>query len=421
MADEDTIVNASIPNWPDPPPVTNTNINRVNVAPVPNIIRTRIQPVVPNVPPTGAQVLNNAIPSPTSPLPVTSEQISGNGIQGASSSTASTARTSTRNEQVSGSANLDPSLNGDSNIVGGVARTQGSSLTGQSGGSPGTGTSAYSVFSPGLQTLVNAGAGTLNNGRSAISTLTNQISQQQSQSNGQKTQGSPINQGDAQGRRVRLRPKPGGESFVYSDSPILSQLKATSGMIWPYQPVITYQQEVDYKSMELTHANQDIYAYHRTPSLRLTVDGEFSVQNQTEGMYAFACIHFLRTVTKMNFGETDPRKGTPPPVLLFDAYGQYMFSQLPVIVTGFTVGLPKDVDYVPIDVNNTKLGAIPSVQWRDLTSTYLSSRSSGDIIWLPSVFNIQVSLIVQNSPTRLRTFDLGGFRNGSLLKQGGWV
>ena len=98
-----------------------------------------------------------------------------------------------------------------------------------------------------------------------------------------------------------------------------------------------------------------------------------------------------------------------------------MFSQLPVIVTGFTVGLPKDVDYVPIDVNNTKLGAIPSVQWRDLTSTYLSSRSSGDIIWLPSVFNIQVSLIVQNSPTRLRTFDLGGFRNGSLLKQGGWV
>jgi len=231
------------------------------------------------------------------------------------------------------------------------------------------------------------------------------------------------NTSDAAGRRVRLSPKPGGSNRVYGDSELLHPVKNTNGIVWPYQPVISYQGEVDYKSMEMTHSIQDMYAYHRTQSVKLTVDGEFSVQNQKEGLYALSCIHFLRTVTKMHFGETDPNKGTPPPVLNFHAYGSYMFNALPVIVNQFSITLPKDIDYLPVDVSTTLLSDFRpnNYQWVKLTQNYLNESNSSNYVWLPAVFNITVSLIVQQSPTKLRSFNLEKFRSGSLVKSGGWI
>jgi len=234
------------------------------------------------------------------------------------------------------------------------------------------------------------------------------------------------NDSDAGARRVRLRPKPKAIDQIYGDG-ILAPLRATNGMVWPYTPTITYQQDVSYTTIDLVHVNQELYAYTRTNALKLQVSGQFTVQNQTEGVYALACIHFLRTVTKMWFGAS-ANPGTPPPVLLFDAYGQYMFNQLPVIVTAFTVGLPSEVDYVPVDLSNT--GGTPSLDQygmladigatsSKLTSQNLSSGSS--YVWLPSAFNIDVSITVQNTPSTLRSFDLDKFRSGELLKGGKWA
>lgn len=416
-ADEAAVYDSN-PNWQEPPPVTSAEINQQTT----NAINTQIQPVLPSEPPTGAQVLNNAVPPPTAPPPVTNEQILGQGIQDSPTPPPISTNDFKQNvNQNSGAAPPDPSLNGDSNISGGPA-TGAPSNNSNAGGRPGTGTSAQSPLAPGANNPINTILGAFGNGRTPFNQIVNYAEDFIQPKTKQATSENPaVNQNDAQGRRVRLRAKPGGINFVYGSSPLLAPIKATNGMVWPYQPTITYNQEVDYKSMELTHTNQDIYAYHRTPSLRLTVDGEFSVQNQQEGIYGMACIHFLRVVTKMNFGSTDKYKGTPPPVLLFDAYGQYMFSQIPVIVTGFTVGLPKDVDYVPIDMGSSGQSGSTVADWRDLNNNYLSSRSQGNIVWLPAVFNIQVQLTVQNSPTKLRAFNLNEFRNGTLLKQGGWV
>ena len=231
------------------------------------------------------------------------------------------------------------------------------------------------------------------------------------------------NTDDAAGRRVRLSPKPGGASRVYSDSELLKPVKNTNGLVWPYQPTINYSADADYKSMEMTHSIQDMYAYHRTPSVKLTIDGEFSVQNQKEGLYALSCIHFLRTVTKMNFGESDPNRGTPPPVLNFHAYGSYMFNALPVLVTNFAVGLPKEPDYVPVDVSATQLVEyqINNYPWRKLSQPYLDEFRYNNYAWLPAVFTLSVSLIVQQSPTKLRSFNLEQFRSGQLVKSGGWI
>lgn len=253
------------------------------------------------------------------------------------------------------------------------------------------------------------------------------------------------NDSDSAGRRVRLRPKPTGAGDIYGTGGLLAPLRQTNGMVFPYQPVITYQQDVNYTAIEMVHTNQEFYAYNRTNAVKLTVSGKFSVQNQTEGIYSLACIHFLRTVTKMWFGKS-PNSGTPPPVLIFDAYGQYMFNQLPVIVTTFSVSLPDDVDYVPVDLANTAASGkntsntfnndgflitkTPDVaayrQSQNLmyNNTLLKRNnlnSGAGYIWLPSVFTIDVSITVQNTPYRLRQFDMSQFRTGALLKGGKWL
>jgi len=251
------------------------------------------------------------------------------------------------------------------------------------------------------------------------------------------------NDSDASSRRVRLRPKPAAVGTIYG-SGLINPLRNTNGMVWMYQPTITYQQGTTYTNIDLVHANTELYAYTRTNALKLTVDGKFSVQNQTEGVYALACIHFLRTVTKMWFGQNDPNAGTPPPVLLFDAYGDYMFNQLPVIVNDFTIGLPDDVDYVPISQSyiSTQMPSTTSGGYNGIPATTISSGTSaqsipttantsalqsgsnlsGNYVWLPAVFNITVSMTVQQTPANLRTvFNLDSFRSGQLMQQGGWI
>jgi len=253
------------------------------------------------------------------------------------------------------------------------------------------------------------------------------------------------NNSDAFGRRVRLRPKPAAALDIYGGSGLLQPLRATNGMVWPYQPQITFDQTVEYQAIDLVHVNQEILAYNRTPAMKFTVNGAFSVQNQQEGIYALAAIHFMRTVTKMYFGSGN-NLGTPPPVLLFDAYGQYMFNQLPVVVTQFSFDLPNDIDYVPIDLANiqtysnaqsqTNIPGYSKVQTTPQLSSYddvtnsalMTSRlfrqdlqGEDGYIWLPAVFNLSVSLTVQNTPARLKAFNLDAFRTGELMKQGKWI
>jgi hypothetical protein len=253
------------------------------------------------------------------------------------------------------------------------------------------------------------------------------------------------NDSDAQGRRVRLRPKPLAASQIYGGNGLLQPLRSTNGMVWPYQPTITYESQVDYSNIDMVHVNQEILAYTKTPAIKLSVSGQFSVQNQQEGIYALAAIHFMRTVTKMYFG-TGANLGTPPPVLLFDAYGQYMFNQLPVIVTNFGVELPNDIDYVPVNLDNlptytqiqsqtntpgySKTQTTPQLQsFNDASNAaYIASsmfqsslQGSSGYVWLPAVFTLSVGITVQNTAQRLRAFNLDEFRTGALMKQGKWI
>ena len=262
------------------------------------------------------------------------------------------------------------------------------------------------------------------------------------------------NDSDSAGRRVRLRPKPAGASGIYGTG-ILTQLKRTNGMVWPYQPAVQYNQEVSYTEIPVVQTNQDMMSYSKTHSLKLTVDGQFSVQNQTEGLYAIACIHFLKTVTKMDFGRS-AGTGRPPPVLLFDAYGKFLFDSVPVVVTGFGISLPNDIDYVPIDMSmltasgllnnlltsagvpdavqniyntaqnatsqimrNPMLPDVNNIRFPNAIQNKMTQIAGGPYVWLPALFNISVQITTQQTPAALDSFNLNSFRNGTSLKASG--
>jgi hypothetical protein len=272
---------------------------------------------------------------------------------------------------------------------------------------------------------------------------------------------------NAEDRMVSLRPKAAAANRVYGNG-LLLPLKSRGGLVWPYTPSITYQHPITYAPVEITHANQDFHIFSRTPAVNIGVTGEFTVQNQQEGAYAHAAIHFLRTMAKMNFGQNDPQAGTPPPVLLFNAYGPFMFKDVPVIIKDFNVEFPQDVDYVQVTVSgvqttttttpsrttDTRITAEPLapppplVTGRGTSDFYISGRPNGFTninnpgefgtnrswgtvsttpgtttsrstatqytVWLPSVFKITCNMTIQHTPDELRKrFNLPTYINGA--------
>jgi len=86
-------------------------------------------------------------------------------------------------------------------------------------------------------------------------------------------------------------------------SNILRPLWKTRGLMFPYTPMIQVQHaSINYGQYDLAHTNYDYFAYQRTSSPTATVTGVFGAHTQEEAEYMMAAIHFLRVVTKSNFG-----------------------------------------------------------------------------------------------------------------------
>lgn len=201
---------------------------------------------------------------------------------------------------------------------------------------------------------------------------------------------------DGSDMRVRLKAQ---VPDLYGDG-IMAILKETNGLLFPYTPSIQVSQDVNYTEMAMTHANTNYHNYTNTPNVTIGITGKFTVQNQREGRYALAALHFLRTMSKMYFGETDARAGKaglPPPVLLLSGYGTYVFNNIRVILKSHSYSFEDAVDMVPVT---------------------LSSGSAR----LPALFTVTLSLTVQQTPQAMRkSFSLDAFRSGALLEDGGWI
>jgi len=197
-----------------------------------------------------------------------------------------------------------------------------------------------------------------------------------------------------------------------NSSNILQPLWKTGGLMFPYTPMIQVQHaSVGYGQYDLAHTNYDYFAYQKTMSPSATVTGVFGAHTQEEAEYMMAAIHFLRVVTKSNFGASDPNKGTPPPKLAFSAYGDAMFNRTPVYIRTVAFGLDQDVDYVPVRQRTPDTGLTSSGS-AELDKMLKNS-------YVPLVLNIFVDIMVAPNPSQLRDeFNLEKFRTGGLLDKG---
>ena len=146
--------------------------------------------------------------------------------------------------------------------------------------------------------------------------------------------------------RVRLRLAPGSQAlYKNGDSGILNPLKATDGVIFPYTPQIIVNYQADYNKTQPTHSNYAQYFYTGSQITDIQLTGTFTAQSTKEADYLLAVIHFLRSATKMNYGQ-DANAGTPPPMVFLDGHGENQFNDHPCVIQQFNYVLPPDVDYV---------------------------------------------------------------------------
>jgi hypothetical protein len=142
--------------------------------------------------------------------------------------------------------------------------------------------------------------------------------------------------------RVRLS-LPKWPSF--RTSPVLSPLKDAGGLIFPYTPVITINQQTTYTPMAPTHNNYAFNAFKSSDPGTIQIAAPMYVEDADQALYWIAMLHYLRSVSKM-FSGNDPKAGNPPPVVNLNGYGNFVFKNVPVVVTGFNITLDKDCDYI---------------------------------------------------------------------------
>ena len=124
-------------------------------------------------------------------------------------------------------------------------------------------------------------------------------------------------------------------------------LQKNLGILFPYTPNISLENRADYATQTPLHSNYGLYFYKNSTVGPISVTAKFTVQNEYEGAVLLGVIHLLRSLTKMKFGD-DPDAGSPPPVCRFDAYGDYMLYNVPVVVASWRHELPDNVDYIAV-------------------------------------------------------------------------
>jgi len=148
--------------------------------------------------------------------------------------------------------------------------------------------------------------------------------------------------------RVRLSLSP-GSYYLYNDedNELLAPLRNTDGIIFPYTPTINVTYGANYQSNNPVHSNYKIFQYENSYVDSFNITCDFTAQDTEEARYLLAVIHFLRSATKMFYGQDqNPKPGTPPPLVYLFGMGEFQFNAHPLVINNFTYSLPPDVDYI---------------------------------------------------------------------------
>jgi len=260
--------------------------------------------------------------------------------------------------------------------------------------------------------------------------------------------------------RVRLS-FPSGV-IPFASSPLFTPLIKAGGMVFPYTPTISINSSASYTETPVTHNNFAFISYANSRVSDISVSGDFYVEDAVQAQYWLSCVHFLRSVTKMFTGDSS-MAGNPPIILYFNAYGDYVFRDVPVVVKSFSLTLPKEVDYITTNMTNPpaaaeggfaqdntssiggmaqKLANVTSAagltQAANVLKTVsnvskmlnggsksspqnngpISSKGGNDDSHVPTQSTLSITLLPIYSRNRVRTFNLETFLKGGYVKDG---
>ena len=119
-------------------------------------------------------------------------------------------------------------------------------------------------------------------------------------------------------------------------------------------------------------------------------------------------VHYLRSVTTMNYG-ADSDAGAPPPIVKLTGYGDFVFPNVPVVIRNFTVDLPADVDYIKTQITG-------DVRLKDGGVDTIIPGKAG---WAPVQSQVSITVTPIYSRAKTSQFSLNSFINGGYLGSSG--
>jgi hypothetical protein len=287
----------------------------------------------------------------------------------------------------------------------------------------------------------NTGTGTSADGAAASANIQGLVqgAQQQQTIADQRKQ---INNGDW---RVRLRLAPQANYLYKSPTPgIMKPLAVTDGIIFPYTPQIDTNYRANYETYDLTHSNYRGYFYKNSYVDAINLKATFTAQDTADANYLLAVITFLKSVTKMFYGQ-DAQRGAPPPVVYLTGLGDYQFREHSCLVSQFTYTLPDNVDYIragsPNNVGlnltsirdrqsvatNSIFGSLNRLANAFLTKGAITGPAAPPTLglnrptYVPTKMDISLTLLpIQSRQQVSKQFSVKEFANGNLIKGGFW-
>jgi hypothetical protein len=188
------------------------------------------------------------------------------------------------------------------------------------------------------------------------------------------------------------------------------------GILFPYTPEISFDETAAWTAQSLTHSNFNFYSYKNSAVSSINLSAKFTVQTDQDAGNYLAMTHLLRALTKMPVG-LDTNAGSPPPVCRLSAYGQYMLSQIPVVVASFKTQLPSDVDYfMTTDKPNSKTPSNSKSKLYTEYTTYKTFQSNNHMI--PVSSTISLTLIPVYSRYEQYNFGVDKWLKGTLAGKG---
>ena len=204
---------------------------------------------------------------------------------------------------------------------------------------------------------------------------------------------------------------------------LFDALAKNVGLIFPYTPQISYNQQVKYDTTEIFQSNLSLNNYAGTPCPSIGINAKFTADTKQNAKYLLSALWFLKAVTKTDFGVqatvADRRvPGTPPPTLYLHGYGDYIFNYIPVVIKGFSYTFPEDRDYTTIMFNLAN--AVKFVEYFADDSYNPQVNKNASSIYtirnmLPIQMDVKIDLLVQpNIYEHVQNFDLQSFKEGNI-------